>query len=550
MEGDFVDSLNLVKSYLLRGVAGTLMYCVAGYAYITTGLCDHVSTNETPELSVREKEELVEKAVALYDKKEIAKARESLERAQIVFPENYAVPYYLGLIYLEKGDRQNAVTQWRRYVKISPQNETALKIRGSITLLLRAQAHEYSKRVVAQEAALQRSSSSDKSIAVLRFNHKEHAGLGPIGKGVASLVMADLARLPGLQVVDRIKIQALIEEMKLGASEMVDAEVASKVGNLLNAKHVATGMISDFENDPLVLETVVVNADQSARIGTQEVRGAIKQFFDLEKQLACQIIEDIGKNCYSAPASFNKIHTKSIPALVMYSLGLDLFDQAKYDEAQEMFTKALEEDPQFELASVWLMSTPTSFMASLNMSQLISYIAAMGISSDRAGTATPLGGNVIEQGIATSIGKGALFLTPVISTLGGTVLIGGMALGGGGGGDVQGEPPNADLTGQWSGNWSTGADSGEITFSLMQTDNTIVGTMSISGYHDCLTDGNVSGSVSEENVNLTIWSNGENITATATIGNPSNTMQGSWTHSASSVGCNGLAATFSLIFNE
>jgi len=52
-------------------------------------------------LTSQEKAELVRQGVAQYKAGNHDQARETLETARSVFPENYAAPYYLGLIYLE-----------------------------------------------------------------------------------------------------------------------------------------------------------------------------------------------------------------------------------------------------------------------------------------------------------------------------------------------------------------------------------------------------------------------------------------------------------------
>jgi tetratricopeptide (TPR) repeat protein len=87
------------------------------------------------------------------------------------------------------------------------------------------------------------------------------------------------------------------------------------------------------------------------------------------------------------PDAFGKIHTKSLAALIAFSLGLDYLDQEKYDEAREAFQKALDEDPKFDLAEQALMETPVTAMLLMTPSQMISSLSVSGFTTASSGSA-------------------------------------------------------------------------------------------------------------------------------------------------------------------
>jgi hypothetical protein len=141
-------------------------------------------------------------------------------------------------------------------------------------------------------------------------------------------------------------------------------------------------------------------------------------------------------------------------------------------------------------------------------------------------------------------------ITPVTGVVAGVAVVGGAALAGGGGGGSSDPPPpdppptDADLTGDWSGTWTNaGGDSGLATFSLTQTDTAITGTVSVTG-DDCLTTGNVSGTISGNSATLTIQSGAESVTLIATADTSTNTLTGDWNYAASSLGCEGETGNF------
>ena len=124
--------------HFMRIIGAALICCLAGVAYCTTAF--GAPAPEADKLSTREKQEMVRKAVADYERGQWPSAQKALEQARTVFPENYAVPYYLGTIYLEQGRRAEAITQWQQYIAMDPNSENALKIRKNLTLLLRQEA--------------------------------------------------------------------------------------------------------------------------------------------------------------------------------------------------------------------------------------------------------------------------------------------------------------------------------------------------------------------------------------------------------------------------
>jgi TolB-like protein len=82
-------------------------------------------------------------------------------------------------------------------------------------------------------------------VTVLAF---DNASFGPgakdydgIGKGVMDLVITDLASGGKLRVVDRARVQAILDEQKLTTSGAIDPQTAVKVGRLLGACYSVYG---------------------------------------------------------------------------------------------------------------------------------------------------------------------------------------------------------------------------------------------------------------------------------------------------------------------
>ena len=538
---------------VLSGMIGTLIYFLVVFPIVNTGVLStealaqvintddldaQVQEQEIPTLSKDEKKKLVETGVAQYEQGNWIEARHTLEQAREVFPENFAVPYYLGLIYLKEGQRSAAIAEWQHYVAMDPGSENAMKIRKSLTILLREQAQEYARRAIANEAALPDVPLAENTVAVTPFRNLGSADIAPLGKGMAAMVIHDLTQVGDLQVVERIKLQVLLDEIKLGESDLVDAQTAPKVGRLLRARNVTAGTMADLEKESLQVASAVVDAEHDKTIGTQDVQGEMKKFYELEKEIACSIVQDLGRDCKDMPKAFDKVHTKSLPAFVAFSQGLDHFDAEEYDQARDKFQDALDEDPDFYLARAALIATPFSAMLLMTTSQLVSSASATGVSSGAAGGAVA----------ASAAGGVSLGVTAAI--VGGAVLTGGgaLALSGGGGGDDDGGGGGGDtpydVSGNWRGTWTdSDNNSGDIVLSITQDGTSLTGNASVSG-SECISTGTISGSVSNTTLDLTITSGTDRASYSATYDASTNGIQGNFSFEAGA--CAGNTGNFSM----
>jgi hypothetical protein len=326
------------------------------------------------------------------------------------------------------------------------------------------------------------------------------------------MLIHDLSQVPDLEVVERVKLLAFLQEMDLGTSGLVDKKTAPKVGKLLKSKYVTTGSLTDSEKENLQIVSVVFDTEKIEIIDTQEAQGALKKFYDLEKEIACKIIEDLGRDCSKMPGAFGKIHTRNLQALTLYSVGLNSFDQEKYDEAIAQFQNAIDEDPAFDLAKEALIFTPTTAMRLMTPSQIILALSSNSTSSTVLGSASA---TTTDHGDddGTGIGWGTTMAAAGAAIAAGIAVAAG---GGGGGGDSASPLPSTapigqpNLTGAWTGDWTdSNNNKGSISLNLTQTQgsNSVSGSATITG-NNCTFDGAVSGTISGDNFQANITGSG------------------------------------------
>ena len=81
-----------------------------------------------------------------------------------------------------------------------------------------------------------------KTIAISYFdNSSGDAKYNALSKGIADMLITDLSKIKGVTIVEREKLEKLIQEIKLGQSKYFDPTTAQKLGKGLGAQNILTG---------------------------------------------------------------------------------------------------------------------------------------------------------------------------------------------------------------------------------------------------------------------------------------------------------------------
>lgn len=176
---------------------------------------------------------------------EVARAR--LEAVRERAPGEAIVDYYLGLIALRHDDNDAALRHLQQYQRQDPDGAASREVSKTLTLLSSAQLQQEVASAVAREREIAATPPEPDSIAVNAFVNRGDDAYRAMAKGLAAMIIADLAKVPGLKVLEREKVQALMSEMKLGDAGLADPASAVRSGRLIRAEKVIVG---NFEVRP------------------------------------------------------------------------------------------------------------------------------------------------------------------------------------------------------------------------------------------------------------------------------------------------------------
>jgi hypothetical protein len=168
-------------------------------------------------------------------------ARVQLEQVRALAPGEPIVDYYLGLVALRQGDEARALEHLKLYAHQDPDGAASRDIGKTLTLLSSSQLQKEVANAVQREQQVASAPPEPNSIAVNAFVNQGDESYRALSKGLAAMIIADLSKVPGLKVLEREKVQLLVNEMKLGDSGLADSASAVRSGRLMRAEKVIVG---------------------------------------------------------------------------------------------------------------------------------------------------------------------------------------------------------------------------------------------------------------------------------------------------------------------
>lgn len=168
-------------------------------------------------------------------------AKTQFETVQAMSPGQSLLAYYLGLIALDQQDHQTALRLLEQYAKEDPAGALERDVPKTITLLTTHQLQEEVSQAIAQEQKLSTMPPEPNTIAVQTFASRGDPVYRAMAKGIAAIVIADLSKVPGLKVLEREKVQKLLDEIRLSESGLTENATAVKAGRMMRAERVVVG---------------------------------------------------------------------------------------------------------------------------------------------------------------------------------------------------------------------------------------------------------------------------------------------------------------------
>src|SRR5581483_7136152 len=170
-------------------------------------------------------------------------------------------------------------------------------------------------------------------VSVLYFdNQTNKAEYDVLRKGFADMMVTDLVAWDGVTVVERDRLEAVLNELKLQQSKAFDKATAVKVGKLIGAQYLVTGALLMQGDGRLRIDARLIAAEGGKDVTAASVTGDKDKVFDLEQELVTKLTSGIDAKVRDANGR-RKVKVPDFESLLAYSKAIDLSDQGKLEEA-------------------------------------------------------------------------------------------------------------------------------------------------------------------------------------------------------------------------
>ena len=290
--------------------------------------------------------------VAYYKAGRWADARRTLDEARGLAPKDGVIALYLGMAAEQQGDLAGARTAYTTYLSVGRTSRTRARLRERLAALTQQEIRAAAKQALLAEQQIGQQPGDARTVAVLplRFAGTDSA-LVPLERGLAELLVTDLSRSRQLTIVERERMQALVDEMALSNHQAADPATSLRAGRLMRAGRIVSGQITQLADRRLAVNAAVVDVPTTQAVGTAQGDDALDALFALEKRVAMQLFTALGVTLTpQEQAAVEERPTRSLAAFLAYSEGLAAEDRGDLAGAAQRYGAAVRLDPSFRLA--------------------------------------------------------------------------------------------------------------------------------------------------------------------------------------------------------
>ena len=165
---------------------------------------------------------------------------------------------------------------------------------------------------------------------------------------VPALLISDLAVSPALRLVERLDTDAILRELALVDSGVVDPRTAPRVGRLVGARRLLLGEVSRPTDNTIRLTTRVVDVVAGTVEELVTADAPLARVLDAEKALALLIFERLGITLTASQRTrVEQRQSTQLAAIVAYGKGVDAEAHGDAPRAVASYRDAARLDPRF-----------------------------------------------------------------------------------------------------------------------------------------------------------------------------------------------------------
>ena len=295
---------------------------------------------------------LLELGVIHFQMKAYQESRVVLEKTLALDRAKVKALYYMGMVLEELGKPEEAISVYANHTQFSFLSEYGKLMEGRYLMLTGESARRQVSELVAQEEKIGSGDIAPELVAVYPFDYRgADKTYAPLRMGLAELMKRDFSQVKSVTLVERVRIQAVLEELKFGQSKFVDPATAPRVGKILKAGRIVTGFFDVPARSSFLVNVAYYDLTKAYLPEPKSKTDALGNLFALEKDIVFDVLGQM--EIEPTPVERQRIEelpTRNLEAFLLFSQGLEGEAVADYGLAAQRFSQALELDPKFSMA--------------------------------------------------------------------------------------------------------------------------------------------------------------------------------------------------------
>jgi tetratricopeptide (TPR) repeat protein len=299
---------------------------------------------------------LRELGVIYFETSEYEQALDYLKRSNAIEADDPKTLLYLGMAHEMRIELEDARNIYARYTDIAALSPYRRLLHGRYYRLTRRLIREEIRSLLARETEISAEPPSPQTLAVFPFkaaaeNRRTRNPYVTLGLGLSEMLTTDLGHVKQLRLLERVRLQTLLDELAAAKQEDFSQESAPRIGKLLGAGRIVSGGFQVTNEKDLHIDLLswdVINLDFTEAV-TQE--DELSNLFRMEKALVFGIIDKMGIEITEEERnSIQRIPTANIQAFMAYCRGLEKEDASDFRGAASFYRQAAGLDADFQEA--------------------------------------------------------------------------------------------------------------------------------------------------------------------------------------------------------
>lgn len=277
-----------------------------------------------------------------------------LQKALAQNPDDPKTTFYLGLTHEFQNNVNDALQLYAKFPDVTRLSPYRGLMEGRYVRLSRQFVSTEIRALIQNEQQLTLERIAPKTIAVFPLNYQgRDRRYVALGKGLAEMITIDLGQVRELTLLERLRLQTLIDEMERTQGVMFDRESAPRFGKLLRAGRIVAGSFDVLSGNQLQVDLLSWNVANQNYPDAVTERDALSNLFRLEKEIVFNVLSEMDiQLTQEERENIQRVPTQNLQAFLAYCRGLEQEDAGNFQNAAKAYQVAFKLDPAFRPAQI------------------------------------------------------------------------------------------------------------------------------------------------------------------------------------------------------